>query len=201
VVAAVVASALTVTAAAAHAQRPAGAVGLELRPVAGGLLPTGAQRDVLKPAGSLGGQVGWHFHENFALTGAFAWAATRDKTTDIRSSPLFTGRQEQVDVFDYNVGVEAGLPIVVAPSWTITPYVGLGGGGRSYHYRDVPGFSAETAPVGYGALGVDVLPAGPVGLRVEARDNVTGFKGLRGEYADRKARNDVQLSAGVALRF
>jgi hypothetical protein len=205
--AAVAALALSPAATQAQAVPTPGIVGhgLEVRPFAGGFLPTGAQRDLLKDAAAFGGQLGWRFHENFAVTGTFSWAPSKDKTTAFRSglpSALYTGREEDLDVFDYNLGLEARLPIAVSPSWVVAPYVGVGGGARSYHYRDVAGAGTETNPVGYGALGVDLAPSsGPVGVRFEARDNVSGFKGLRGENADRKARNDVQLAGGVTFRF
>jgi hypothetical protein len=49
---------------------------------------------------------------------------------------------------------------------------------------------------------VDLTPrTGPIGFRIEARDNLTSFKGLRGELADRTNRNDVQFSAGLTWRF
>jgi hypothetical protein len=202
-------AALTLSPGAAHAQgAAAGATpgvvghGIEVRPFAGGFLPTGTQRDVLKDAAAFGGQLGWRFHENFAVTGSFAWSPSKDKTTAFRSSPLYTGREEQLDVFGYDAGLEARLPVTFASSWVVAPYVGAGGGARSYHYRDLDGTGTETNPVGYGALGVDLAPAsGPIGVRLEARDNVSGFKGLRGENADRKARNDVQLAGGVTFRF
>ena len=199
-------AALTLSPAAAHAQRAAtpGIVGhgFEVRPFAGGFLPTGTQRDVLKDAAAVGGQLGWRFHENFAVTGSFAWSPSKDKTTALRASTLYTGREEQLDVFGYDVGLEARLPITFASSWVVAPYVGAGGGARSYHYRDLADAGTETNAIGYGALGVDLAPAsGPIGVRLEARDNVSGFKGLRGENAERKARNDVQLAGGVTFRF
>jgi hypothetical protein len=40
-----------------------------------------------------------------------------------------------------------------------------------------------------------------VGIRIEARDNVTWFKGLRGELQDRNSRNDVQFAAGLTFGF
>jgi hypothetical protein len=55
---------------------------------------------------------------------------------------------------------------------------------------------------GYGALGLDVdHTGGKVGLRVEVRDNVTGFKGVSGELQDRKTRNDLQFAAGLTFGF
>ena len=185
--------------------RPAGTVygrGIELRPYAGGLLPTGTQRDLLKDAALVGAQAGWHFHPNFAVTGSFGWSPSKDRTTGLTSGAFRTGREEKVDLFQYDLGIEGRLPITTAASWRLTPYVGAGVGGRTYSYRDLEDTDAETNVLGYGALGLDVAPAaGPVGLRLEVRDNITGFKGLRGEYREREARNDVQLSAGLTWRF
>jgi hypothetical protein len=39
------------------------------------------------------------------------------------------------------------------------------------------------------------------GLRVEARNNMTGFKGLQDELRERKTRNDLQFAAGLTLGF
>jgi hypothetical protein len=38
-------------------------------------------------------------------------------------------------------------------------------------------------------------------LDLEVRDNLTGFKGLRGELPDRRARNDLQFAAGLTFGF
>jgi hypothetical protein len=198
---AAVAAALTLVAAGARAQG-AGALSFEVRPAVGAFLPTGAQRDVLKDAASFGAQLGWRFHENFALAASFSWTPSRDRTTAFRSSALSTGGEERVDAFDYALGLEASLPVYVTPSWVVAPYVALGGGGRTYNYRDIDHFGSETTPVGYGSLGVDVVPpTGRLGVRVEVRDNVSGFKGLRGEYPYRTARNDVQVGGGITVRF
>ncbi len=176
--------------------------GFELRPFAGALLPTGDQRDLLADAALVGAQGAWAFHPNFAVTGTFGWSPSEDRTTAGRGGAFSTGRDERVDLFQYDVGVEGRLPLATAGAWTATPYLAVGGGGRTFRYRDVGGADAQTSPFGYGAVGLDVAPrAGAVGLRLEARDNVTAFRGLRGEYADRAARNDVQLTAGLTYRF
>ena len=176
--------------------------GLELRPYAGGFVPTGTQRDLLKDAVLVGAQGGWHYHPNFAVTGSLGWAPSRDKSTAFASGPFRTGREEKVDLWQYDVGIEGRLPITTAASWVVTPYVGIGAGGRTYSYRDLDDTDAETNVLGYGALGLDVAPAsGPVGIRLQVRDNISAFKGLRGEYREREARNDVQVSAGLTWRF
>jgi hypothetical protein len=165
---------------------------IEIRPFVGALLPTGDQRDVLENAVLAGLQLGWAFHPNFALVGTFGWSPSQEKSI----------AEEDVDIFQYDLGVEGRLPLAVGSSWEVTPYLGLGGGGRTYRLRDVDDADAETNALGYGALGVDIGPAsGRYAIRVEARDNISRFKGLQGELDDAKTRNDVQVTGGLTWRF
>jgi hypothetical protein len=84
----------------------------------------------------------------------------------------------------------------------VRPFAAVGGGARTYNLRDVPGSSAQNKPLAFGEIGLDVAPSGRrVGLRLEARDNMTWFKGLSGELQDRKSRNDVQFAAGLTFGF
>jgi len=185
---------------AANAQSVVGR-GLEVRPVVGAFIPTGDQRDLLKDAVLVGGEVGWHFARSFALVGSFGWAPTKDKTTALTGSTLFTGREEKVDLYQYDLGLEWRLPYSIQTAWAVRPYLGAGAGGRTYSYRDVTS-SSQTDFLGYGKIGVDVAPStGLLGLRFEARDNLTRFEGLRGELADATTRNDVQLTGGLTFRF
>src|SRR5688500_9374383 len=174
---------------------------VEVRPLVGAYVPTGAQRDLLRDAILVGAQLGWPVHEYLAVTGSFGWAPAADKT------PTFgiggSGREEDVDLFQYDVALEGRLPDL-APSarWSTRPYAALGVGGRTYSYRDVPGVGAETNFLGFGAAGLDVAPpTRNLGLRLEVRDNVSAFKGLRGERRERTARNDVQFTAGLTFRL
>jgi hypothetical protein len=174
----------------------------EFRPYVGALIPTGDLGDQLKAAVLVGGQVGWHFHPNVALTGTFGWAPSSDKTTANRASTLYTGREENVDVFQYDLAVEGRMNAMTSGSWTTTPYVSIGGGGRTYSYRDVDAVDSQTNFLGLGALGVDFAPmSSQWGIRLEARDNLSAFKGLRGELSSSEARNDVQITAGLTIRF
>lgn len=192
---------------AAHAQRAASGAtaivgnGIEIRPVVGAFVPTGDHRDLLKDALLVGAELGWHFIPSLAVVGSFAWAPTKDKTTALPGNALFTGSEEKVDLFDYDLGLEWRLPYAIPTTWAVRPYLGAGVGGRTSSYRDVSS-SSQTDLLGYGKLGVDVAPdAGLLGLRFEARDNITRFEGLRGELADATTRNDVQLTAGLTFRF
>jgi hypothetical protein len=174
---------------------------VEVRPLVGAYVPTGAHRDLLRDAVLVGAQLGWPLHANLAVTGSFGWAPAADKT------PTFgiggSGREEDVDLFQYDVALEGRLPDL-APSarWSTRPYAALGVGGRTYNYRDVPGVGAETNFLGFGAVGLDVAPpTRNLGVRLEVRDNVSAFKGLRGERRERTARNDVQFTAGLTFRL
>lgn len=192
---------------AVHAQRAdAGfstivGAGIEIRPVVGAFIPTVDQRNLLTDAVLVGGELGWHFVPSFAVVGAFGWAPTRDQLTGLPGNPLFTGRQEKIDLFQYDLGLEWRLHYSIPAPWPARPYLGAGAGGRTYSFRHVS-TSSQTNLLGYGKLGIDVAPAdGLFGLRLEARDNLTRFKGLSGELVNAATRNDLQLTAGLTLRL
>jgi hypothetical protein len=79
---------------------------------------------------------------------------------------------------------------------TFRPFVGAGAGGRSYNHRKLD-LDATHDVAGYGTVGGE-FGAGRVGLRLEVRDYVTGFKPLVGR-GSATTRNDLVLMAG--LRF
>jgi hypothetical protein len=167
---------------------------VELRPFVGAFVPTGDHRDVLKGAALVGAQVAYSFTPNVALAGTFGWAPSKDKLA-LASTKL--------DLFQYDLGIEGRLSDLTPSAAVLTrPYAALGVGGRTYRYRDLKSADSQTNVLGYGAIGLDVVQArGPVGVRLEARDNVTSFKGLDGALTERKARNDVQFSAGLTFRI
>lgn len=177
------------TASAAVAQSLA-AGSVELRPLVGAFVPTGDQRDALASGVLLGAQTSYRVTPFFAFTASFAWSPNRDR---IRPG------DERLDVYQYDVGAELrAADWAKGGGWIFTPLVGLGIGGRTYDYRDLdaPGKSNFG---GYGALGGEVA-FGHVGVRVEGRDYVTGFKPLYGG-GDASTRNDVSITAGLTLRF
>lgn len=153
---------------AASAQRPASE--WELRFTSGKLMPTGIQRDALKPADVSAAQVAWVVRPAVAITGTFGWARGRDLTTS---------NAARLDVFTSDVGVElryaewdTGLGM------TFSPLVGAGGGVRSYNHRslDVDATHNLTA---YAAVGGE-FGRGRVGVRVELRDYTSGFGRVAG---------------------
>lgn len=167
---------------------------IDLRPVVGAIVGTGDQGDALKSAVLVGGQASYAFHSNVSLVGSFGWSPSQDKLSPQRPD---------LDLYQYDLGIEGRLNNLTEGSSIATrPYAVLGGGGRTYSLRNVANADAQTDPLGYGAIGLDLNHAsGKIGLRLEARDNVTGFKGFRGELADRKTRNDLQFSAGLTFGF
>ena len=167
---------------------------IDVRPVVGGIVGTGDQGDALKSAVLVGAQASYAVHPNFSLVGSFAWSPSQDKLLPQRPD---------LDLYQYDLGIEGRLNNLTEGSSIATrPYAVIGGGGRTYSLRNVPNSDAQTNPLGYGAVGLDLNHAsGKIGLRLEARDNVTGFKGFRGELAERKTRNDLQFSAGLTFGF
>jgi len=163
--------------------------GFELRPYVGAYIPTGDQRDILKDAVLVGGQASYRLLPQLAITGTVGWAPSKDRVTP---------GDETVDLWQYDLGAE-----LRAPAWQtwgtldFTPFIGLGGGGRTYNYRDLD-VDAKTNIAGYGVLGGEV-GFGRLGVRLEARDYVSRFKPFDG--GDSKTRNDVTVATGVTVRF
>jgi len=180
---------LTLLAAATKliAQDVTGASRGTIRPFVGAYVPTGDQRDFLKDAVLLGAQASWNATDIVALTASFGWASPKDK---------ISAGDQTLDAFQYDLGLELRSPFTTLAG--ITPFIGAGAGARTYSYRDL-NVDSKTNFDGYGALGADV-GAGPVALRVEARDYVSRFQPLTGSGST-KTRNDIALLAGVGVRF
>ncbi|MEO7216764.1 MAG: hypothetical protein ABI026_01085 [Gemmatimonadaceae bacterium] len=180
---------------------PVGVIGaqgtstIELRPFVGAMVQTGQQRSLLENSVLAGADMSWQFQRNFAVTGSLAWAPSNDKA--------LSGSDARVDLYQYDLGIEGRMNnLLNNPAWSLRPYAALGAGGRTYNYRNVDDVSAQTDFVGHGSIGIDIVPtASRAGLRIEARDNVSAFRGLHGELADRSARNDVQFTAGLTIRM
>jgi hypothetical protein len=133
-------------------------------------------------------QMSWVLRPSLAITGTLGWARSRDVSS--AGSP-------KLDVFAYDVGVEARPATWFADrAVSFSPFAGLGAGGRSYNYRKLD-VGATNNLASYGTVGGE-FGVGRLGLRLEARDYVTGFKPLVGAGKS-GSRNDVVLMVG--LRF
>jgi hypothetical protein len=184
----VVTAALVAFGARANAQSPLGK--FEIRPFAGAYIPTGDQRDLLKDAVLAGAQGSWRVLSPLAITASFGWSPSKDR--------IAAGNQT-LDLYQYDVGAELRGPAWFSVgSWDFTPFTGIGGGARTYSYRDL-NVNSKTNAAGYGSVGGDI-GFGPLALRIEGRDYVSRFEPLAGTGA-RATRNDVGVAVGLGYRF
>jgi hypothetical protein len=187
---ATVAAVLVASASPALAQNaaPADRNGWELLMSSGALVPTGVQRGVLKDAPLSTAQVSYVVRSRLAITAMGGWARSRD---------LASANDPKLDVFTFDVGAEARAPRLIArEAMSLTPFVGVGAGSRSYNYRGLD-VDATHNVAGYGAVGGE-LGKGRVHVRLEVRDYVSRFKPLSGAGAS-ATRNDVVALVGLRL--
>ena len=179
--------ALAATAVVTRAQEP----GLkpEIRPFVGMSVPTGDQRDLFDNSAMYGVQAALELRPTFHVLGTFGWAPGQTK---------YAATSDQVWILQYNVGVEADLVRPMGESWLFKPFVGLGGGARTYRY-DANNLNNQTCAEGYVALGTE-FQYGRTAIRFEGRDNLFCYKSpLPG--VESKTRNDVGLTLGLAYHF
>jgi hypothetical protein len=170
----------------ASAQEPA--VRPELRPFVGMYIPTGAQRDLFDDAAMFGLQGALEVKPAFHLLGAFAWTPGQSKYQ----------AGNDVQILQYDVGMEFNLIRELGDSWLFKPFIGFGGGARSYLY-EAGVLNDQTFAVGYGTLGMEFQLA-RTAIRLESRGNIFNFESpIPG--IDNKTRKDVGLTLGLAYHF
>jgi hypothetical protein len=164
----------------------------EFRITSGGLAPMGDQRQALERADVSAAQIAWLPRPSIAVIGTFAWARSRDLTTI--DSP-------RLDVFTSDVGVEArgrAWRTSEASRFTLKPFAGAGAGVRSYNHRSLE-LDATHNLAGYVAAGGEI-GFGRLGLRIEVRDYLSGFKPLTPAGPARTdLRNDVVTMFGLRI--
>jgi len=154
----------------------------------GALVPTGAQSQTIKRANLSAVQLAYVARPTFAVTSTVGWARSRD---------IATAGDPKLDVFTYDVGAEVRAPQwLVGNGMTFSPFAGAGAGGSSYNYRKLD-VDATHNVAGYLSAGGE-LGVRRVGVRLEARDYVAGFKPLTGAGAPRTG-NDVVVMVGLRL--
>jgi hypothetical protein len=161
----------------------------EVRPFVGISIPTGSQRDLFNDAPVFGLQGAVELKPTLHLVGTFGWVP--GQTTYVTTS-------DNVNIFQYDVGVELGMVRELSGGWQFRPYIGVGGGARTYAY-EAGQLADRTCAQGYGALGGE-FQIRRLSLRLEGRDNVFCFKSpIAGQ--DSKTRNDIRLATGFAFHF
>jgi hypothetical protein len=161
----------------------------EIRPFIGASIPTGAQRDLFNDAPIFGLQGAVELKPTLHLVGTFGWVPGQNE---------YVLARDNVNVFQYDVGVELSMVRPLGGTWQFRPFVGIGGGARTYVY-EADQLGDKTCAAGYGALGSE-FQIGRTALRVEARDDVFCFRSpIEGQ--DSETRNDIRLTAGVAYHF
>jgi Outer membrane protein beta-barrel domain len=161
----------------------------EIRPFAGAIIPTGDQRSLFQDAPMFGVQTAVELKPSFHLVGTFGWTPAQNK---------YPVAQDNVSIFQYNVGVELGFVQPLAGNWELRPFIGAGVGGRTYVYQAAT-LANKTCTAGYGALGTEFQLA-RTALRLEARDNVYCFRSPIAGVAS-QTRNDIGLAFGVAYHL
>ena len=154
----------------------------------GTLIPTGALRHTIERGNMTAAQIAFAVRPTLAITSTFGWARSRD---------ISTAGAPKLDVFTYDVGVEARAPRwLVANSVAFTPFAGAGAGGRSYNHRRLD-VDATHNLAAYLSAGGE-LRVRRVGLRLEARDYLAQLQPLGGAGASRTS-NDVVVMVGLRL--
>jgi hypothetical protein len=161
----------------------------EIRPFVGVSIPTGNQRDLFNDAPVFGLQGAVELKPSLHLVGTFGW---------VPGQTAYVATRDNVNILEYDVGVELGMVRELSSGWQFRPYLGVGGGARTYAYQ-ASQLTDKTCAQGYGALGAE-FQIRRASLRLEGRDNVFCFKSpVAGD--DSKTRNDVRLATGFAYHF
>ncbi|HKG91105.1 MAG TPA: hypothetical protein VKA84_04365 [Gemmatimonadaceae bacterium] len=178
---------LTAASVATAQDRAAGQ--FEIRPFVGTNVPLGNQRDVVKDAPMFGAQFAYEYWTNLHFVGSLGWVPAKDR---------YQVRDNGVDIFQYDAGVEYGLVKPQKEGWELKPFLGAGLGVRTFAFADAA-LKDRSCAAGYGALGTE-FQWGATALRLEARDMVHCYRSpLAGVKS--KTRQDLGLSLGVAFHF
>ena len=165
----------------------------EVRPFVGAFVPTGDNRDLFDDAVLVGASAAYRVHEYVAVIGTFGWAPT-----SLKGLPSGIAKDD-VDLFQYDLGVQISQPFALSAAWSITPLVGLGAGARTYDLRE-EGVETETDVNAYTAVGAEVS-RGRIGLRLTARHYVTAMEQYEEGKTGKMARHDLAFGAGLSIRF
>jgi hypothetical protein len=161
--------------------------GLELRPYAGMYVPLTSHRYDFKDAATYGAQAAYELGDYFHVVGTFGWTDAQTKLGLSRNN---------VYLYSYDVGAEANMLYDLPANWLWRPFIGVGGGGRTYDYEG--SIASRTCTAGYAAIGTE-MQRSVIAYRIEARDYLNCFESpITGK---KKTRNDALFTFGIALHF
>ena len=161
----------------------------ELRPFVGASIPTGSQRNLFRDELLIGFQAAVELNPTLHMVGSLG---------GVPSHARYAVSDGEVNVFQYDLGLELGWARSLSRGREFRPFFGFGAGGRTYAFAaDV--LDDRTCLSGYGALGSE-LRFGRTGVRLEARDNVFCYRSPMASVGSR-TRNDVSLMLGLAYQF
>ncbi|MEP6496261.1 MAG: hypothetical protein ABJF01_26570 [bacterium] len=167
---------------------PAQKAGWEFLVSSGTVVPTGAERGIIKRGGLTAAQLSYVVTPALALTATLGWA---------RSHDIASAGDPKLDLFAYDIGAEfCAHRWTAGDAFSFSSFAGVGAGARSYNYRSLD--VAATHNVSAYASAGGEFGVSRIRLRLEARDYVSGFKPLNGNGAA-VTGNDVALLVG--LRF
>jgi hypothetical protein len=161
---------------------------LEVRPMAGVLIPVGAERGLFDVAAMYGVQVAVELWPELHFLGSFAWSPGRNR---------LAAQERAVNVFQYDAGAEFDFVRPLGRGWELKPFLGLGIGARTYDYAPA-GVTTETCHAGYAAAGTE-LQYGVAALRMEARGFAFCYRYPESGVA--VTRDEVGFSVGIAYHF
>jgi hypothetical protein len=151
----------------------------------GAFIPIGDQSGVLKNASLSAAQLSYVLTPHVAITSTLGWAGSRDLTT---------ADDPKLDVFTYDVGAEARMPRGFANKLlALSPFAGIGVGGRSYNYRSLR-VDATDNVAAYGGAGAEI-GIRRLSVRFETRSYLASFKPLTGG-GKAATRSDIVVMLG-----
>ena len=159
----------------------------ELRPFAGVFLPVGAQDADFKAATMVGAQAAIEVNRHVHGVASVGWTHGHNR--------LFT--EDVTYIWQYDVGAELNAVSEMGWGWYFRPFVGAGGGGRTYDYRSVD-VKTTSCTAAYGSVGAEIQH-NIVAFRAEARDYLSCYQSPL--TATKRTRNDIGLTVGLAYHF
>jgi hypothetical protein len=170
-----------------------GPLSFSLGPQIGVYVPVQDQADDLSEALALGGIVRTDINEWIGVVGSFWWAPSEAEV------PSISLTEEDIDLFQYDLGIEVRPFANRDDHWFIQPFIGAGAGGRSYSFRDLDA-DAETDFAGFGSIGGEIAFQ-RLALRLEARGYLSDYDGLTGAHPDSEGRGEFTFTTGLMYRF